>query len=734
MEALLIRYGYALLFLGVALEGEAFLLAASYMAHLGLFSLPWVIAVAIAANTAADQVYYLMARTRGRAWLERRFGQHPRYKKVLGLMSRHGNWLLLFSRFAFGFRIIIPAACGALGMPGLRFTLINLATSIVWAAPTALLGFYLGEAAARIFTGLERYEFTLLLGLLATGAVVVFLRHIRRAGWVEDLRMADVHMLIPVLIGAMGALNLVTALLPRSQHSLRVLESWLPLEVIQPSRSLMLFSGIALLQVTRGFARRKEQAWYVACIALAVSLLAHVTHGLDLHHSFVAGLLLAYLLSFRGRFYARSDPASLRLGFLTAPVLAGAVMVYGYIGLKQLAGQFTWQAEATPLSEAFRDGILILAPGVDPRTRHAAYYLGSLQIAGWIARFYLLALFLRPVILRDRQEAPAGRVRAIFNEHSRHSLSAFAVQVDKHHYLVAEGRALVAFATHGSVAITCGDALAADEDFDSSVREYLELCSKNGWTGCFYEVAESRLPAYRVSGLRALKIAEEAVIELKEFGLAGNKRANLRAMVNKTAKTGMLVRRYNRSRQPDAGVDEQLEAISQEWLAEKRLGELGFTIGRFSLEALEKVPAFVGAVGDRIEAFCSWLPYRQGEAVVLDLMRKRSTAPAGSMDFLLAHSLLQLQSAGYKEASLANAPLANVADPKGTLDRGVALLFENLNSFYGYKNLFQFKKKFAPRWEGRYLIYPKGTDLLTITYALARVHSSGGLIRLLLGR
>jgi phosphatidylglycerol lysyltransferase len=61
----------------------------------------------------------------------------------------------------------------------------------------------------------------------------------------------------------------------------------------------------------------------------------------------------------------------------------------------------------------------------------------------------------------------------------------------------------------------------------------------------------------------------------------------------------------------------------------------------------------------------------------------------------------------------------------------VALLFEKMNSFYGYKNLFQFKKKFAPNWEGRYLIYPKGADLPRVAYALAGVHSSGGLLQLL---
>jgi lysylphosphatidylglycerol synthetase-like protein (DUF2156 family) len=88
----------------------------------------------------------------------------------------------------------------------------------------------------------------------------------------------------------------------------------------------------------------------------------------------------------------------------------------------------------------------------------------------------------------------------------------------------------------------------------------------------------------------------------------------------------------------------------------------------------------------------------------------------------------------YEEASLANAPLANVSVPRRPLGRGVALLFENMNAFYGYKNLFQFKKKFAPRWEGRYLIYPKGADLPRVAYALTGVHRSGGLLQLMLRR
>jgi len=734
MEALLIRYGYLVLLMGVAVEGEFFLLAASYLARRGVFSLTLVILVAVIANCGADQVYYVLARTRGRKWLQKRFGDHPRYQSVVNLMVRHGNWLLLGSRFAFGFRIIIPAACGALDMPPLRFTILNIFAGIIWAVPTSLLGYYLGTVAETVILNFRRYELWILVAFVVAAAAVLVVRHLRHVEWIEDLKAADIHTFVPFLIGAMGVINLFAAILPRDPATMRTVRAWLPLEVTQRSRPLMLFAGIALLQVSRNLARRKELAWYVAVVALVMSLCLHITRGFDLHHSLIAGLLLAYLVYNRRRFYARSDPVSIKRSALVIPAMAAAVIVYGYTGLTHYQHQFTWYPGATPFKETIRSGILILEPNLDPITEVAARYLGSLQIAGWLARFYLLALILRPVILRDRMEAPNPDVAGIFSRYGRRSLSTFAVQGDKHHLLVSGNRGLVAYATRGSVALTCGDPLAPDELFEGCVIEYMEFCRRSGWTPCFYEAAEERLPIYHGLGLRSLKIAEEAVLDLKEFSLSGNKRANVRAMVNKVAKAGMSVRRYDRKGQPDAQTDEQLEEISQEWLAEKQLGELGFTIGRFSLEALREVPVFVGFVGERMVAFSSWLPYQGGGAVVLDLMRKRRDAVAGTMDFLLAHSLLQLQASGITEASLGNAPLANVAGPRGPLEKGVALLFENMNSFYGYKNLFQFKKKFSPRWEGRHLVYPKGADLPQVAVALAGVHSSGGLLRLLLRR
>jgi phosphatidylglycerol lysyltransferase len=733
MEPLLLKYGYALLFLGIAFEGEAVLLAAAVLAHRGLFRLPVVIAVAVAANSLADQAYFQLARIRGRRWLEKRFGDHPRYRQIIDLVGRGGGLLLVASRFAYGLRIAIPAACGALGMGFVRFTLLDLAAGILWAVPMAALGYFAGGALGPLLAGVRRYEEMLALVLLVAVAVFVGGRHIRRAVRWRELGWADLHAVVPFLVGLMGVLNLLSAIWPREPAVMLRMQQWLPLEVTQRSRALMLLAGVALLQITRNLGRHKALAWWVAVVALSVSLLSHVGRAFDLQGSLVAALLLAYLVTFRRRFTARSDPSSLRQALVMAPLLAGAVWVFGAVGLADLHDQYAWDAGNTPALEAVRSGLLILDPGVDPATAHAARFLGALQIAGWAARFYLLALVLRPVILHRRQEAAPADVARAVREHGRHSLSAFAADDDKHHLTVAGGTGLVAYAVRGHVAFAAGDPLCAEEDREAAAREWLEHCRHNGWTSCVYEAAEESLPVYRRLGFRSLKMAEEAVVDLASFSLAGGKRATLRSMVHKATRMGLVVRRYDRARGEEPAVDEQLEEISEEWLAEKRLGEMGFSLGRFSLEALDAAIVFLGLEGERVIAFTTWRPYRNGRAALLDLMRKRKDAPSGTMDLLVARALEEMRDAGLEEASLANAPLANVGEPRSRLEKGVALLFENLNAFYGYRNLFQFKKKFAPRWEGRYLVYPRGADLPRVAYALASVHGAGGLRRLVLG-
>jgi phosphatidylglycerol lysyltransferase len=188
----------------------------------------------------------------------------------------------------------------------------------------------------------------------------------------------------------------------------------------------------------------------------------------------------------------------------------------------------------------------------------------------------------------------------------------------------------------------------------------------------------------------------------------------------------LAVVEYHR-RPPEPEIDEQLEEISSEWLAGKRGAEMGFNIGVFSVEDLADKRTMLAQRADgTVEAFVTWLPYRAGHAVVIDAMRHRRDAQAGVMDLLIAESALQFKKEGLQALSLAMAPLANVdeASALSPYDRGVRLLFEHFSAVYGYRTLFQYKKKFAPEWHPRFLVFPRPDQLARIAYALVSVHYS----------
>ncbi len=581
---------------------------------------------------------------------------------------------------------MIPAACGAFGMSTARFTILNIVAGLFWAVPMALAGYYFGETVSDWFEGAR--EYTLTISIVVAVAIALFLtvRHIKRLKSIfQNLQWSDLHNTIPFVMGLMGAVNIVSAIWPNSERLLDELQEWLPLEVSQGSRTLMLFTGFALLQVSRNLARRKVLAWYVAVIALSISLLLHLMSGLDVQNSLITALLLMYLMYFRRRFYTRTDPASLRKGLMATPLLLLIVFSYGVTGFAATHQQFEWIGGANPLTEAVRAGVLILAPQVVPLTRYASLFLLSIQIAGWLARIYILILLLRPVILRDRLEAPKEDIERIFRQHGTRSVAAFAVQPDKHHLLVANRQGLVAYATKGSIALACGDPIVPDEFFDQALKDYLDHCGRHGWTPAVYLAAEQRLPLYQSHRLLSVKVAEEALIDLERLPPVDS------------VPHAYAVRRYDRSKHADALIDEQLEEVTEDWLEMRHMQEMSFTVGHFSLEQLSQGPVFIFGDRNYVEAFCAWLPYKNGKAAVLDLVRQRRNAPSETIVELVTHALRMLKQAGFEEASLAEL----------MIDR---------------KEI----EKFQPRWESRYLVHTRGANLPKIMKALTAIQKRSG--------
>jgi phosphatidylglycerol lysyltransferase len=115
------------------------------------------------------------------------------------------------------------------------------------------------------------------------------------------------------------------------------------------------------------------------------------------------------------------------------------------------------------------------------------------------------------------------------------------------------------------------------------------------------------------------------------------------------------------------------------------------------------------------------------EELSVDLMRHLPDAPHGVMDYLFLHVMLWGAQQGYQWFNLGMAPLSGLEDRAlaPLWNRLGALVFHHGEHFYNFQGLRQYKAKFDPQWEPKYLAFPGGLTLPRILTNIAALISGG---------
>ncbi len=93
------------------------------------------------------------------------------------------------------------------------------------------------------------------------------------------------------------------------------------------------------------------------------------------------------------------------------------------------------------------------------------------------------------------------------------------------------------------------------------------------------------------------------------------------------------------------------------------------------------------------------------------------------MELLLARSIEYLKIYGAEMVSLGLAPLSNANNEDiSFLDSSVDFLTHRFGNLSKSQSLFNFKKKFQPTWESRYLVFSHTLTLPKIGWALFKAH------------
>ncbi|GAB3738939.1 DedA family protein [Spirosoma lituiforme] len=185
-EHLVLTYGYPILFLGVLIEGEAFLLVGAYLAHKGYFSMPIVIGMAALATTLVSQIYFYIGQHYGQQFIHKRPTWQPRFQRVQQLLTRYGALLIVGFRALYGLRIVIPAVVGASGYGWLGFLLLNGLGGVIWALLLGLVGNQLVQLIEPVLADIRHHERLLVGILVGLGLVWGAYRHYRQPRLIQQ--------------------------------------------------------------------------------------------------------------------------------------------------------------------------------------------------------------------------------------------------------------------------------------------------------------------------------------------------------------------------------------------------------------------------------------------------------------------------------------------------------------------------------------------------------------------
>jgi lysylphosphatidylglycerol synthetase-like protein (DUF2156 family) len=298
------------------------------------------------------------------------------------------------------------------------------------------------------------------------------------------------------------------------------------------------------------------------------------------------------------------------------------------------------------------------------------------------------------------------------------------------HWYSADRECAVAYRLVGDVALAVADPLAPEGRRPDALRGFTDFCVERGWIPAFYSVHSDTLDDLVALGWRHVPVGVETVMDLPGLTFAGKTWQKVRQPLTRAEREGYTAV-WSRWHELTVGQASQVLAIDEEWVADRALPEMGFTLGSLD-ELRDRDVRLLLAVGpdDRIEAVTSWMPsWTDGEITgwTLDFMRRRTEGPNGMMEFLIAKAALELQAEGATVLSLSGAPLAD--DPGESPDGDPAplrallrWLAEVLEPAYGFASLFRFKGKFRPRYRPLALAYRDPLQLPGIGAAVGRAY------------
>ena len=375
-------------------------------------------------------------------------------------------------------------------------------------------------------------------------------------------------------VGIPHHLGIVFSLLGRFQ---------LPGEVKHGSRTLTALAGLLLMMLSLSLFRRKRKGWIAAIALLSLSAVLHLIKGPDIVESGLSLMTVIVLLATRRQFVVLSDPRS----FLSAGVVCGltvfGTLLYGVMGFVLLHKHFTPRvtfsramqstvAVITQLQSPVLQPVIVTptpprAPRIRlwssprhlnfrlwPARRHATrarpvaprkpkpdvnavWFTDSLVFISFFGVLSIATTLLRPMAAslhwqdHDREE-----VRRLLWVYGGPPLAYWTLIPGLQYYFTPNHDAVIAFRLVRGVALVLGDPLGNPDAIPEVVERFAEHCHIHDWRPAWYQITGQWLSLLRGHGWKAMKIGEDALVDLPALKFVGKQWQDVRTAFNRLPK------------------------------------------------------------------------------------------------------------------------------------------------------------------------------------------------------
>lgn len=573
--------------------------------------------------------------------------------------------------------------------------------------------------AAPLAAALLLYRLIYVVLPLLLACVLLLASEARRLLFARQAINAAAGLAAPVLailVFLSGVVLLFSGATPEIDTRLEHMGFLVPHRLIDASHFGASLIGVLCLLLAQGLRRRLSAAWLLTTVLLLVGALLSLLKGFDWEEASVLIFTVALLTLFRRSFYRPSRLLELPFSpvYLVASVcVVGAsvwLLLFAYQDVPyshELWWQFTLDADA-------------------PRGLRAA--MGSAVLLVVVALTWLLRT-ARPVIhLPNDEELQQAKGILMASDQPDGGL---ALTGDKALLFHPNHKAFLMYARRGRSLVALYDPIGPAQERAEMIWQFRDLCDLHHARPVFYQVRAENLPFYMDIGLTALKLGEEARVDLRRFDLEakGKEMKDLRYTWNRGGRDGLTLEIH----EPGDAPLEALKAISDAWLGGKNVREKGFSLGRFSPEYLQHFRIALIRFQGLPVAFANLLETQSKELASLDLMRAHPQAPKLTMEFMMIGLILHYKNHDYARFSLGMVPLSGLQPRRGAplTQRLGSMVFQRGEQLYNFQGLRRFKDKFQPDWEPRYMAVPAGLDPLVALADTAALIAGGltGLVK-----